>query len=139
VKRGEFVNGLGDCHLLMKDCAPHSVSQSVSQFVSACNKLLPKQSLSMQSAVSTMDQFWFYQTTERIWALFVPILYNLTPWSRVLRSLQLSSSLTNARLLWKTKVHYCVHNIPPLVPVLSQMNFSKIHSSIFMFLTFRGD
>jgi hypothetical protein len=51
-----------------------------------------------------------------------------------------SSSQEIPRLLWNPNVLYRFHNIPPLVPVLSQMNpleifpscFPKIHSNIIV-------
>jgi len=53
-----------------------------------------------------------------------------------------SASQEIRRLLWNPKVHYRVHNSPPLVPIVNQKNlvqtippyFSEIHSNIIFHL-----
>jgi hypothetical protein len=42
-----------------------------------------------------------------------------------------SASQEIIHLLWNTKVHYHVHKIPPLVPIVSQMN--AVHTSPLCF------
>jgi hypothetical protein len=49
----------------------------------------------------------------------------------------LSASQEIPRPLWNPKVHYCVHNSPPLVPFLSQMH--PVHSVPPCFRTIRLD
>jgi hypothetical protein len=56
----------------------------------------------------------------------LPLLFYLTLWSRVLHEKLTVTQLFKKflGLLWNPGVHYSAHNIPPLVPILSQMNRS---------------
>jgi hypothetical protein len=66
---------------------------------------------------------------------------HFNPWSRVLLdNLSYSASQEIPRLLWSAKVYYRVHKIPPLVPMLIQINLfrnlpphvPKVHSNIIL-------
>jgi hypothetical protein len=56
--------------------------------------------------------------------------------SQVAKSHSASQEIT--LLLWNPRVHYHIHNSPPQVAILSQMNqfqtFPKIHSNIIVHL-----
>ena len=53
-----------------------------------------------------------------------------------------SASEEIPRILWTSKVHYCIYNVPPPVPILSQLDpfhnptsqFLKIHLNIILLL-----